>query len=118
MEVKDKSAWFLGVTSESSSKKGHVSLTPPGGYWSLSLQHGRLFSNQESGFVPLGGKVQKLLRVGVFLDCDGGGPGFYDAVDMGKLHNLNASFHGQTVYPFFGQGKKDGTGQFQMCHYY
>ncbi|KAK0133516.1 Zinc-binding protein A33 [Merluccius polli] len=115
VDVKDKGVWYLGVTTESSNRKGFVSLTPSAGYWSLCLQD-RLYANGESGRIPVA-DYWNSPRVGVYLDYDNGRLCFYDAVTMKKLYMFSTCFE-EPVCPFFSPGKNDPGSRLQICHYY
>ena len=115
VDVKDKGVWYLGVTTESSNRKGFVSLTPSAGYWSLCLQD-RLYANGENGRIPVA-DYWNSPRVGVYLDYDNGRLCFYDAVTMKKLYMFSSRFQ-EPVCPFFSPGKNDPGSRLQICHYY
>ncbi|CAL8280948.1 unnamed protein product [Arctogadus glacialis] len=115
VDVKDKGVWYLGVTAESSNRKGFVSLTPSAGYWSLCLQD-RLYANGENGRIPVA-DYWNSPRVGVYLDYDNGRLCFYDAVTMKKLYMFSTRFE-EPVCPFFSPGKNDPGSRLQICHYY
>ncbi|XP_056298453.1 E3 ubiquitin-protein ligase TRIM47 [Pseudoliparis swirei] len=116
VDVKDKGVWYLGVTTESSNRKGFVSLTPSSGYWSLCLQD-RLYANGDYGRIPVA-DYWNSPRVGVFLDYDNGRLSFYDAVTMKRLYVFDACYFDEPVYPFFSPGKNDPGSRLQICHYY
>lgn len=115
VDVKDKGVWYLGVTTESSNRKGFISLTPSAGYWSLSLQD-RLYANGEDGRIPVA-DYWNSPRVGVYLDYDNGRLSFYDAVTMKRLFMFDTCFE-EPVCPFFSPGKNDPGSRLQICHYY
>ncbi|XP_042607297.1 nuclear factor 7, brain-like [Cyprinus carpio] len=89
VDVKESLSWSLGVTTASNQRKGYDFFDS--GVW--SVQH-RLF--EESGF-PV---VQKLERVRVQLDYDGGTVSFSDPVKNTPLYTFTATFT-ETVFPFF-----------------
>uniref|UniRef100_A0A9J7XFK5 Tripartite motif containing 35-39 n=2 Tax=Cyprinus carpio TaxID=7962 RepID=A0A9J7XFK5_CYPCA len=89
VDVKESSSWSLGVTTASNQRKGYDFFDS--GVW--SVQH-RLF--EESGF-PV---VQKLERVRVQLDYDGGTVSFSDPVKNTPLYTFTTTFT-ETVFPFF-----------------
>ncbi|XP_018965822.1 zinc-binding protein A33-like [Cyprinus carpio] len=89
VDVKESSSWGLGITTASNQRKGYDFFDS--GVW--SVQH-RLF--EASGF-PV---VQKLERVRVQLDFDGGTVSFSDPVSNSNLHTFTSTFT-ETVFPFF-----------------
>ncbi|XP_029956057.1 E3 ubiquitin-protein ligase TRIM47 [Salarias fasciatus] len=115
VDVRDKGVWYLGVTTESSNRKGFVCLSPSSGYWSLCLQD-RLYANGDDGRIPVA-DYWNSPRVGVFLDYDSGRLSFYDAVTMKRLFTFDTCFD-EPVYPFFSPGKNDPGSRLQICHYY
>ncbi|CAL9686110.1 unnamed protein product [Knipowitschia caucasica] len=115
VDVRDKGVWYLGVTTESSNRKGFVNLSPSFGYWSLCLQD-RLYANGDDGRI-LVADYWNSPRVGVYLDYDHGRLSFYDAVTMKRLFLFNTCFQ-EPVAPFFSPGKNDPSSRLQICHYY
>ncbi|XP_053297586.1 E3 ubiquitin-protein ligase TRIM47 [Pleuronectes platessa] len=115
VDVRDKGVWYLGVTTQSSNRKGFVNLTPSAGYWSLCLQD-RLYANDEDGRIPVADHWDSP-RVGVFLDYDKGRLSFYDGVTMKRLYMFDTCFD-EAVSPFFSPGKNDPGSRLQICHYY
>uniref|UniRef100_A0A8C1ZTY2 Tripartite motif containing 35-39 n=1 Tax=Cyprinus carpio TaxID=7962 RepID=A0A8C1ZTY2_CYPCA len=89
VDVKESSSWGLGITTASNQRKGYDFFDS--GVW--SVQH-RLF--EASGF-PV---VQKLERVRVQLDFDGGTVSFSDPVSNSNLYTFTSTFT-ETVFPFF-----------------
>ncbi|MGH0155085.1 UNVERIFIED_CONTAM: hypothetical protein FKN15_044354 [Acipenser sinensis] len=80
VEVGNKTAWTLGVTRESSQRKGEITLNPGAGYWAVALRNGdQYWAGTSPGTrLTLEKKPQKIR---VQLDCDGGGEvAFFDAV--------------------------------------
>ncbi|XP_040891350.1 E3 ubiquitin-protein ligase TRIM21-like [Toxotes jaculatrix] len=83
VQVKRKTAWTLGVARESINRKGHITLSPADGYWTIWLR------NRNKYKVPAGPDVYlhvrwRLENVGVFVDYEEGLVSFYD-VDAAAL---------------------------------
>ncbi|XDV42500.1 hypothetical protein PO909_011152 [Leuciscus waleckii] len=87
VEVKQSSGWTLGVTTASNQRKGRVFFNTD--VWSVSYRW------------TLGFRVkQKLDRVRVNLDYDGGTVSFSDPVTNTHLHTFTTTFT-HTLFPFF-----------------
>uniref|UniRef100_I3JJL7 B30.2/SPRY domain-containing protein n=1 Tax=Oreochromis niloticus TaxID=8128 RepID=I3JJL7_ORENI len=83
VQVKGKTEWDLGVTTESVKRKGQLILCPQNGFWTLWLRNG----NEYRALIgsPLTLSLQSgPEKVGVFVDYEEGLVSFYD-VDAGTL---------------------------------
>ncbi|XDV42538.1 hypothetical protein PO909_011176 [Leuciscus waleckii] len=87
VEVKESSVWTLGVTTASNQRKGSVFFNTD--VWCVSYR-------LSPGF-PV---KQKLDRVRVNLDYDGGTVSFSDPVTNTHLHTFTTTFT-HTLFPFF-----------------
>jgi len=90
VDVKESAVWSLGVISASAQRKGH-SFFSTDGVWRVSygLTPGSSFHVK-----------QKLDRVRVNLDYDGGTVSFSDPVTNTHLHTFTTTFT-HTLFPFF-----------------
>ena len=71
VQVKDKTAWCIGVARESIDRKCQIIGTPEMGYWTLYFNKDELlFDNYPAVRLPLRAELQK---VGMFVDYDGSG---------------------------------------------
>ncbi|CAL8395339.1 unnamed protein product [Arctogadus glacialis] len=87
VQVKDKTAWWLGVARESIDRKGWADRTPETGYWTLLYyKDGLVFSDNPAVRLPLRAGLQK---VGVFVDYDEGLVSFYDV--EARVHLYSAT---------------------------
>uniref|UniRef100_A0A8C5F441 B30.2/SPRY domain-containing protein n=1 Tax=Gadus morhua TaxID=8049 RepID=A0A8C5F441_GADMO len=76
VQVKDKTAWWLGVVRESIDRKCETTWTPETGYWTLFYyKDSFVFIDNPPLCLPLRAELQK---VGVFVDYDEGLVSFYD----------------------------------------
>ncbi|KYO25560.1 butyrophilin subfamily 1 member A1 [Alligator mississippiensis] len=98
VEVGDKQGWALGVTRESANRRGWFDFSPEQGTWAIQLSMDQYRAvNAEWSLLDL---PQRPRKIRVYLDCDSGVVGFYDADTMAPIHAFTASFSGK-VCPFF-----------------
>uniref|UniRef100_A0A8C5BAB7 E3 ubiquitin-protein ligase TRIM39-like n=1 Tax=Gadus morhua TaxID=8049 RepID=A0A8C5BAB7_GADMO len=87
VQVKDKTAWGLGVARESIDRTGGTVWTPERGYWTLYYNPDVLvFSDIPDVDLPRRAGLQK---VGVFVDYDEGLVSFYDV--EARVHLYSAT---------------------------
>ncbi|CAL8406924.1 unnamed protein product [Arctogadus glacialis] len=87
VQVKDKTAWYIGVARESIDRNCEIIETPETGYWTLCYDEGGLvFKDNPAVSLPLRAELQK---VGVFVDYDEGLVSFYDV--EARVHLFSAS---------------------------
>lgn len=98
VDVGRKTAWTLGVTRASSSRKGEIRLSPEGGYWCLWLKNGEVKA-LASCRLPLMLPTQPS-KVGIFLDYEGGQISFYDVKARLHLYTFIDTFN-DSLYPIF-----------------
>ncbi|CAL8358220.1 unnamed protein product [Boreogadus saida] len=98
VQVKDKTAWWLGVARESIDRKGGTWGTPETGYWTLWYDEDELvFSDNPSVRLPLRAGLQK---VGVFVDYDEGLVSFYDVEARVHIYSATGCTFTEPLYPF------------------
>ncbi|KAM6960402.1 bloodthirsty-related gene family, member 12 [Tautogolabrus adspersus] len=98
VDVSRKTAWTLGLTSNSARRKGEIKLSPNGGYWCLWLKNGEVKA-LESSRLPL--QTPSLPgKVGIFLDYEGGHISFYDVKARLHLYTFSHAFN-EGLYPIF-----------------
>ncbi|MGH0183539.1 UNVERIFIED_CONTAM: hypothetical protein FKN15_012355 [Acipenser sinensis] len=71
VEVGSNTDWYLGVTKESSQRKGIIRLSPGAGYWVIALEDGDQYWAWTSPWTRLTVE-KKPQKIRVQLDCDGG----------------------------------------------
>ncbi|XP_069840718.1 nuclear factor 7, brain-like [Dendropsophus ebraccatus] len=98
VEVGDKTAWDVGMASESSNRKGKIKLNPKNGYWAIWLRNGNAYKALESPSKTLVLKT-KPKRIGVYIDYEGGQISFYNADDMTAIYTFRATFT-EKLYPY------------------
>uniref|UniRef100_A0A8C5WGK8 Uncharacterized protein n=1 Tax=Leptobrachium leishanense TaxID=445787 RepID=A0A8C5WGK8_9ANUR len=98
VEVGDKTAWDVGMASESSNRKGKIKLNPKNGYWAIWLRNGNAYKALESPSKALV-LANKPKKIGVYVDYEGGQVSFYNADDMTAIYTFNATFT-EKLYPY------------------
>ncbi|XP_063791264.1 nuclear factor 7, ovary-like [Pseudophryne corroboree] len=98
VDVGDKTAWDVGMASESSNRKGKIKLNPKNGYWAIWLRNGNAYKALESPSktLVLNSKPKK---IGVYVDYEGGQISFYNADNMSAIYTFNATFT-EKLYPY------------------
>ncbi|CAL8389278.1 unnamed protein product [Boreogadus saida] len=87
VQVKNKTAWDVGVARESINRKCLIIMTPENGYWSITFHKDVLvFNDSPPVRLPLRAELQK---VGVFVDYDEGRVSFYDV--EARVHIYSAT---------------------------
>ncbi|XP_056443666.1 zinc finger protein RFP-like [Gadus chalcogrammus] len=98
VQVKDKTAWYIGVARESIVRNGETVITPENGYWTLYYdEDGLLFSDNPDVCLPLRAEIQK---VGVFVDYDEGLVSFYDVEARVHIYSATGFTFTEPLYPF------------------
>ncbi|XP_041107372.1 zinc-binding protein A33-like [Polyodon spathula] len=99
VEVGNKTAWNLGVTNESSQRKGSITVNPGAGYWIIALTDGDQYWACTSPWTQLTVE-KKPQKIRVQLDCDGGEVAFFDSSDMRPLYTFKHRFT-ERMFPYF-----------------
>ncbi|XP_043942836.1 zinc-binding protein A33-like [Protopterus annectens] len=99
VEVKNKIAWDVGVTRESSNRKGCFKMSAKQGYWRMMLSNGKEYTAEDSLSVDLNLTV-KPLRLGLYLDYEGGEVSLYNADNMSHIYTFTDKFT-ERIYPYF-----------------
>uniref|UniRef100_A0A8C5FBH2 E3 ubiquitin-protein ligase TRIM39-like n=1 Tax=Gadus morhua TaxID=8049 RepID=A0A8C5FBH2_GADMO len=109
VQVKDKTAWWLGVARESIDRKGRTDWTPETGYWTLHYYNKdvSVFYDKPAVCVPLRAELQK---VGVFVDYDEGLVSFYDVEARVHLYSATGCTFSEPLYPILGPGPLEHKG--------
>ncbi|XP_056431750.1 E3 ubiquitin-protein ligase TRIM39-like [Gadus chalcogrammus] len=97
VQVKDKTAWSLGVARESIKRKDLIIVIPEMGYWTLYYdKDGLYFRGNPAVRLPLRAELQK---VGVFVDYDEGLVSFYDVDARVHLYSATGCSFREPLYP-------------------
>uniref|UniRef100_A0A673B2Z2 Uncharacterized protein n=1 Tax=Sphaeramia orbicularis TaxID=375764 RepID=A0A673B2Z2_9TELE len=101
VQVKGKTDWYLGVTRESSKRKGEITATPQDGYWTICLINGNQYYALAGPAVPL--SVQSgPQKVGVFVDYEEGLVSFYDVDSSVLIYSFIGCCFNDKLLPLFG----------------
>ncbi|KAJ3582643.1 hypothetical protein NHX12_000400 [Muraenolepis orangiensis] len=107
VQVKDKTAWWLGVTRESVSRKDDItSYTPENGFWIFYFEEDKLaFNGNPDVRLPVRAELQK---VGVFVDYDAGLVSFYDVEARAHIYSATGCTFSEPLSPFLNPFLNDG----------
>ncbi|KAJ1134288.1 hypothetical protein NDU88_000741 [Pleurodeles waltl] len=91
--------WNVGVTAESVNRKGDITWSPEGGVWAVEECDGD-YEALTSPQTPLSPR-EKPLKLGVYLDYEGGWLSLYNADSMELLYTFPQAPFTQRLFPFF-----------------
>ncbi|XP_043942043.1 zinc-binding protein A33-like [Protopterus annectens] len=117
VEVKNKISWVVGVTRESSNRKGSFEVNAKHGYWRMSLRNGNKYTAAGSSWKDLTLTV-KPQRIGVYLDYERGEVSLYNADNMSHIYTLTDKFT-ERIYPFFSpclNHEGENAEPLKLCH--
>uniref|UniRef100_W5K8S2 Butyrophilin subfamily 1 member A1-like n=1 Tax=Astyanax mexicanus TaxID=7994 RepID=W5K8S2_ASTMX len=106
VQVSGKTKWTLGVARESINRKGEIKLTPQNGFWTVWLRNGNEYYAGAGPRVPLQ-KLQKLQKLGVFVDYEGGLVSFYDVEARSHIYSFTGQTFTEKLYPYFNPCNND-----------
>uniref|UniRef100_UPI003AB046E5 E3 ubiquitin-protein ligase TRIM21-like n=1 Tax=Centroberyx gerrardi TaxID=166262 RepID=UPI003AB046E5 len=98
--------WDLGVVRESSNRKGEISSNPNKGYWIIWLRDGNDYEALDDPSVSLS-LIEKLEKVGVFLDYEEGLVSFYDVEAETLIYSFTGCTFKEKIYPFISPSYND-----------
>ncbi|XP_012504648.1 PREDICTED: E3 ubiquitin-protein ligase TRIM69 isoform X3 [Propithecus coquereli] len=114
VEVAKKTKWTLGVVRESIIRKGSSPLTPEQGFWLLRLRNQTDLKALDLPSCSLK-LMDKLNRVGIYLDYEGGQVSFYNAKTMIHIYTFSSTFT-EKLYPYFCPCLNDGGENKEPLH--
>ncbi|XP_021036439.1 butyrophilin subfamily 2 member A2 isoform X1 [Mus caroli] len=105
VEVENVMVWAIGVCRDSVERKGEALLVPQNGFWTLEMfgSQYRALSSPEK-IIPL---KERLHRIAVFLDCEGGDISFYNMRDRSHIYTCPPVTFTGPLRPFFRLGSDD-----------
>ncbi|MBN3286141.1 A33 protein, partial [Polyodon spathula] len=102
VELGERISWRLGVTRESSQRKGYFSVNPQQGFWTMLRDDEIiLFSSSTGTETPL--LSPKPQKVGMCLDYEGGQLSFYNVETQSHIYTFT-----EKLYPLISPGYSDG----------
>ncbi|XP_076020549.1 E3 ubiquitin-protein ligase TRIM21-like [Genypterus blacodes] len=107
VQVKGKTEWDLGVTRETSERKGIISLRPQEGYWAVGLRNVDDYIAGAGPPVTLSLK-SKPEKVGMFVDYEEGLVSFYDVDAAALIFSFTGCSFTHKLLPFFCPGFHHG----------
>ncbi|XP_076023489.1 E3 ubiquitin-protein ligase TRIM39-like [Genypterus blacodes] len=109
VQVKGKTEWTLGVTRETSERKGPITLSPQEGYWAVVLRNVDKYKACDDSPVPLS-LESKPEKVGVFVDYEEGLVSFYDVDAAALIFSFTGCSFTHKLLPYFNPRRNhDGT---------
>ncbi|XP_027901608.1 uncharacterized protein LOC114162056 [Xiphophorus couchianus] len=103
-EVREKTAWDVGVVYGSIGRKGSISSSPGGGYWAVGLRSGDTI---KAASLNLDVKTP-LNKVGVYVDYEVGSIIFHKVDSAEEIHRYSDCSFTEKLYPFFSPGVYHG----------
>ncbi|XP_056597298.1 E3 ubiquitin-protein ligase TRIM39-like, partial [Triplophysa dalaica] len=100
VQVKGKTDWTLGVVRESVDRKGQITLTLDGGFWTVWLRNENEYEALGDPSVSLSLSV-KPQKVGVFVDYEEGLVSFYDVENRSHIYTYTDQSFTEKLYPYF-----------------
>ncbi|XP_060095016.1 E3 ubiquitin-protein ligase TRIM7-like [Heteronotia binoei] len=99
--VGSEESWAVGVARKSVRRKGGLTFAPEEGIWAVGKESGMHKAYIKKHYPPLTVSGE-LKRIRVCLNYAGGRVAFFDADRAALLYEFSgASFHGETLLPFF-----------------
>ncbi|XP_058877745.1 E3 ubiquitin-protein ligase TRIM39-like [Acipenser ruthenus] len=103
VDAGEKIYWVLGVTRESSQRKGSFTVDPQQGFWVILWnEENNRFSALTSPWTPLP-MSPKPRKLGVYLDYEGGQLSFYNVETRSHIYTFTDTFT-EKLYPLFCPG--------------
>ncbi|TRY65901.1 hypothetical protein DNTS_022767 [Danionella cerebrum] len=115
VDVGKNNDWVIGVVKASVARKGKISGSPEGGFWTIALSDGK-YTAMTTPHTPLKLKGH-LDRVRVKIDYDAGEVSFFDSVDVTPVYTFTDHFT-ETMFPFFCPGANingNNPGPLKIC---
>ncbi|XP_058249999.1 butyrophilin subfamily 1 member A1-like [Hemibagrus wyckioides] len=107
VQVRQKTAWILGVMRENVNRKGEIPLRLQDGLWTMAVWDGHRYWVFEDPPVPLTLR-KKLEVVGVFVDYEEGLVSFYNVKSSSHIYSFTGQSFAAKLYPFFSPQSNDG----------
>ncbi|XP_065138904.1 zinc-binding protein A33-like [Paramisgurnus dabryanus] len=106
VQVKENTAWTLGVARESVNRKEMTRLTPVNGFWTVTLRNVNEYKACADPDVSLCLCVSPQ-KVGVFVDYEEGLVSFYDVESRSHIYSFTGQSFNEKLYPYFNPGSNN-----------
>ncbi|KAI3361178.1 hypothetical protein L3Q82_013368 [Scortum barcoo] len=100
VEVGRKTAWRLGVAKEDVQRGEMTATGTSNGLWTMALKGGSVFACTDPKPTKVNVSV-RLVRIGVFLDCEKEEVSFYNAVTMAPIYTFSMGTVMVPLFPFY-----------------
>ncbi|MEQ2185774.1 hypothetical protein GOODEAATRI_021679, partial [Goodea atripinnis] len=100
VEVGNKTAWRLGVAQEDVPRGEMTATGTSVGLWTLAFKGGSILACTDPKPTKINVSTH-LVRIGVFLDCEGEEVTFYNAVTMAPIYTFSTGTVMVPLFPFF-----------------
>uniref|UniRef100_H2MCL1 Si:ch73-54f23.4 n=1 Tax=Oryzias latipes TaxID=8090 RepID=H2MCL1_ORYLA len=100
VEVGRKTAWRLGVAREDVPRGEMAASGPCNGLWTLALKGESVLACTDPNPVKVNVSL-RLVRIGVFLDCEKEEVTFYNAVSMAPIYTFSMGTVTVPLFPFY-----------------
>ncbi|XP_078143419.1 zinc-binding protein A33 isoform X2 [Centroberyx gerrardi] len=100
VEVGRKTAWRVGVAREDVQRGEMAASGTSSGLWTLSMKGGVVLACTDPKPTRINAST-RLVRIGVFLDCDKEEVSFYNAVTMAPLYTFTMGTVLVPLFPFY-----------------
>ncbi|XP_076006026.1 E3 ubiquitin-protein ligase TRIM39-like [Genypterus blacodes] len=100
VQVKGKTEWDLGVTRETSTRKGSIRVSRQHGYWTVVLRNENEYKALAGSSVRLSLK-SKPEKVGVFVNYEEGLVSFYDVDSAALIFSVTGCSFTHKLLPYF-----------------
>ncbi|KAF5899788.1 E3 ubiquitin-protein ligase TRIM39-like, partial [Clarias magur] len=107
VQIRGKTEWNLGVTTESINRKGEITLKPQNGFWTVWLRNENQYKACADPPVPLTLR-EKVEKVGVFVDYEEGLVSFYDVESRSHIYSYTGQSFTEKLYPYLSPGLNQG----------
>lgn len=109
VSVAGKTCYHLGMTSESSRRKGSIPFNPNNDYWTIVLdKQGQYRAIEHRRTVPIPTEIQPV-TLGILLDYKKGTISFYDSGSRTHMYSFVGQRFTGKIYPFVNFCVEDGS---------
>ncbi|KAF5888369.1 E3 ubiquitin-protein ligase TRIM39-like, partial [Clarias magur] len=99
VQIRWKTEWSLGVTTESINRKDKIILSLQNGFWTVILRNENQYEACADSSVPLTLR-EKVEKVGVFVDYEEGLVSFYDVESRSHIYSFTGQSFTEKLYPY------------------